>query len=59
MKKLWVQPQGEGRYLVGAGKIRRDVLATDKRDALRRAKATLSAADRAAIATATKRSERV
>jgi hypothetical protein len=59
VKKMWIQPQGDGRYLVGAGGVRRSVAGTDKPDALRRAKTLLTAGDRAAIAATPRRKDRV
>lgn len=58
MKKLWIQPQGEYRYLVGAAKVRKTVGARDKREALQKAKALLTPGERAAIREASTRSER-
>lgn len=59
MKKLWIQTISEGsRYLVGAGKIRCDVSARDKPEALQRAKQKLSSADRYVIGMAPRRIDR-
>jgi hypothetical protein len=55
MKKMWIQTQSEGRYLVGAGSVRHSVFARDRSDALKKVKAKLSAADRAAISSAPRR----
>ncbi len=58
MKKLVVRHEGNGRYLVIGGPIRRDVVARDKRDALRKVKSELSGTERYLYRTSPTRRER-